>query len=58
LFYEEFVKWAGFLGRSGHVEGRTLAAANVSIESELGDCQHASANIPHAAVHFSFIVIK
>jgi hypothetical protein len=58
LIYEELVELAGFLGRSGGVKGRALAATDVSVEGELGNCQNASAHILEAAVHLSLIVFE
>jgi hypothetical protein len=53
LVHEEVVESVGFLGRGGIVEGGALAATDISVQRELGDCQHTSAYILDTAVHLS-----
>ena len=35
LFYEELVKWVGFFGRRGGIEGWALASSHVAVELSL-----------------------
>ncbi len=58
LVDEVFVEWASNVRGSRRIKRRTLAAANVPEESELGNGQNAAADIANAEVHLSAFIIK
>src|ERR1700758_2476871 len=57
-FHEVLIKVARFLGRSGSIERRTLAAADVAVERELRDHQNSSSHLRYRAIHLSSTVFK
>src|SRR6202041_1093084 len=55
---KKLIEPASVFGRSGGSEPWALAAAHISVQSELRNREHAASHVLHAAVHFSLLVFK
>ncbi len=58
FLHKIFVEFARLLRRSGRVERWTLAAARVSVESELRDHQQRAAHVGNGQIHFAAGIFK